>query len=188
MNFKKGNFVDPNKGFKQGQFKDFGSINPAPSKVTQFFRQVKNNPGAPYTFLRQVGIGLSFAPIANIGKIGAAGINLFKSKLGVNVGKTIGTKIPSTSSTQIINNKVNQNIKKLVDDVPPMNMKEYKVGEKLYGHFTKSGKLTNKFLKDVPVVGTNKTTKVPVNSNTKSVSYVNPRISMTPAERKAAGY
>ena len=188
MNFKKGKFVDPTNGFKQGQFKDHGSINPAPSKVTQFFRQVKNNPGAPYTFLKQVGIGLSFAPIANIGKIGAAGINLFKSKLGVNVGKTIGTKITGKSSTQIINNKVNNNINNLVKDVLPMNMKEYRVGGKLYGHITKDGKLTNKFLKDVPVVGTNKTTKVPINSSTTSVSYVNPKISMTPAERLKAGY
>ena len=69
-----------------------------------------------------------------------------------------------------------------------MNMKEYRVGGKLYGHITKDGKLTNKFLKDVPVVGTNKTTKVPINSSTTSVSYVNPKISMTPAERLKAGY
>jgi hypothetical protein len=64
-------------------------------------------------------------------------------------------------------------------------MKPYKVGGKLYGHFTKSGKLTNKY---VPVVGKpGKTVKVN-NPKTKAVSYVNPRISMTAAERAKAGY
>ena len=95
MNFKKGKFVDPTNGFKQGQFKDHGSINPAPSKLTQFFRQVKNNPSAPYSFIRNLSIGASFIPIANIGKIGAAGLNLFKSKVGVSAVKTIGNKLPS---------------------------------------------------------------------------------------------
>ena len=65
-------------------------------------------------------------------------------------------------------------------------MKEYRVGGKLYGHYTKSGKLTNK---NVPVIGKPGTTvKVPTNSSTKKVSYVNPRISMTKAQREAAGY
>ena len=64
-------------------------------------------------------------------------------------------------------------------------MKPYKVGGKLYGHFTKGGKLTNKY---VPVVGKpGKTVKVN-NPKTKAVSYVNPRISMTAEQRRKAGY
>ena len=43
--------------------------------------------------------------------------------------------------------------------------------------------------KNVPVVGKpGKTVKVPKSSKTKQVSYVNPRISMTAAERRKAGY
>ena len=43
--------------------------------------------------------------------------------------------------------------------------------------------------KNVPVVGKpGVTTKVPANSKTQQVSYANPRISMTAAERRAAGY
>ena len=43
-------------------------------------------------------------------------------------------------------------------------------------------------MKDVPIVGTKKTMKVPAKSDTKAVSFVNPRISMTAAERLKAGY
>lgn len=64
--------------------------------------------------------------------------------------------------------------------------KPYEVGGKLYGHYTKSGKLTNKY---VPVVGQpGKKVSVPKSSKTKQVSYVNPRISMTKAQRDKAGY
>ena len=43
--------------------------------------------------------------------------------------------------------------------------------------------------KNVPVVGRpNTTVKVPRSSSTQQVSYANPRISMTAAERRAAGY
>ena len=74
---------------------------------------------------------------------------------------------------------------KAFTNAPKQYMKPYKVDGKLYGHFDKSGKLTNKY---VPVVGKpGKTVKVK-NPKTKSVSYVNPRISMTAAERAKAGY
>ena len=43
--------------------------------------------------------------------------------------------------------------------------------------------------KNVPIIGKpGKTVKVPKSSKTKQVSYVNPRISMTKAQREAAGY
>ncbi|MGI9555571.1 MAG: hypothetical protein ACR2M9_01805 [Cyanophyceae cyanobacterium] len=43
--------------------------------------------------------------------------------------------------------------------------------------------------KKVPIIGKpGKTTTVPKSSTTKQVSYVNPRISMTKAQREAAGY
>tara|TARA_Y100000289_G_scaffold5001_1_gene4580 strand:- start:35 stop:502 length:468 start_codon:yes stop_codon:yes gene_type:complete len=155
MNFKKGNFVDPNNGFKQGQFKDFGTINEAPSKVTSFMRQFKNNP--KYSFLRNIVTGLTFAPILGTARtIGASAIKIYKSKTGVSAAKTIGSKVPSKTSTEIINNRVNQNIKELT--------------------------------KEVPIIGTNRTTKVPLSSDTKGISYANPKISMTAEERFRAGY
>jgi len=155
MNFKKGNFVDPNNGFKQGQFKDFGTINEAPSKVTSFMRQFKNNP--KYSFLRNIVTGLTFAPILGTARtIGASAIKIYKSKTGVSAAKTIGSKVPSKTSTEIINNRVNQNIKELT--------------------------------KEVPIIGTNRTTKVPLSSDTKGVYFGNPKISMTAAERFKAGY
>tara|TARA_R100000030_G_scaffold61985_1_gene46882 strand:+ start:611 stop:1078 length:468 start_codon:yes stop_codon:yes gene_type:complete len=155
MNFKKGNFVDPNNGFKQGQFKDFGTINEAPSKVTSFMRQFKNNP--KYSFLRNIVTGLTFAPILGTARtIGASAIKIYKSKTGVSAAKTIGSKVPSKTSTEIINNRVNQNIKELT--------------------------------KEVPIIGTNRTTKVPLSSDTKGISYANSKISMTAEERFRAGY
>ena len=43
--------------------------------------------------------------------------------------------------------------------------------------------------KKVPIIGKpGKTTTVPKSSTTKQVSYVNPKISMTRAQREAAGY
>jgi|TARA_Y100000310_G_scaffold338255_1_gene427391 hypothetical protein len=155
MNFKKGNFVDPNNGFKQGQFKDFGTINEAPSKVTSFMRQFKNNP--KYSFLRNIVTGLTFAPILGTARtIGASALKIYKSNTGVSAARTIGSKVPSKTSTEIINNRVNQNIKELT--------------------------------KEVPIIGTNRTTKVPLSSDTKGISYANPKISMTAEERFRAGY
>ena len=155
MNFKKGNFVDPNNGFKQGQFKDFGTINEAPSKVTSFMRQFKNNP--KYSFLRNIVTGLTFAPILGTARtIGASALKIYKSNTGVSATRTIGSKVPSKTSTEIINNRVNQNIKELT--------------------------------KEVPIIGTNRTTKVPLSSDTKGISYANSKISMTAEERFRAGY
>lgn len=70
-----------------------------------------------------------------------------------------------------------------------------KAGKEIYG-YEKGGKMTNSFkglfnnsTKNVPVVGKpGQTVKVPKSSSTQQVSYVNPKISMTAAERRAAGY
>lgn len=131
-----------------------GSINPAPSKITQFFRKFKANP-----FVQDIAkVAAITAPIGFIGKANAI----------KNVGSAFG-------------NTAKQYLSKGTSIG-----KEYRVGGELYGHFTRGGKLTNKY---VPVVGkSGKTVSVPKNSSTKQVSYANPRISMTKAEREAAGY
>jgi hypothetical protein len=61
---------------------------------------------------------------------------------------------------------------------------------KMFKAFTKAPKQYMKSAsKNVPVIGKpGKTVKVPKSSKTKQVSYVNPRISMTAAERAKAGY
>lgn len=65
-----------------------------------------------------------------------------------------------------------------------------KAGKKLFKAFTNAPKQYMKgATKSVPVVGKpGKTVKVSKSSKTKQVSYVNPRISMTAAERAKAGY
>ena len=65
-----------------------------------------------------------------------------------------------------------------------------KAGKKLFKAFTNAPKQYMKGAsKNVPIVGKpGKTVKVPKSSKTKQVSYVNPRISMTAAERAKAGY
>lgn len=136
MNFKKGNFVDPGNGFNQGKFKDLGSINPSPSKLTNAFRNFKNNP--KYSFHRNLLAGASFLPIGRIiSSVGKSGLNILKIKSGTNVSKTIGSKpvsplfkkiddigmgkiSPVKSSQQIINNRVNQNIQKIANEVPAL--------------------------------------------------------------------
>ena len=130
MNFKKGNFVDPNKGFKPGDFKQViiskttgGSINPSPSKTTQFFRQVKNNP--QYSFLRNIGVGLSFLPI---GKGISAGLNLIKNKLTVSTAKTIGTKVTGPNTNKYIQSIVDNKIQKLTNDIKPVTNRERVTG------------------------------------------------------------
>jgi|SRR6056300_908727 hypothetical protein len=67
-----------------------------------------------------------------------------------------------------------------------------KAAGKLYSAFSNASKQYGKIAKgtkQVPIVGKpGKTTSVPASSSTKKVSYANPRISMTKAQRDAAGY
>ena len=70
-----------------------------------------------------------------------------------------------------------------------------KVASKLYSAFSNASKQYAKrgasktITKQVPIVGKpGKTTSVPKSSTTQQVSYANPRMSMTAAERAKAGY
>jgi len=176
-----------------------GSINPAPSKITQFFRKFKANP-----FVQNIAkVGVAIAPIGVISKakvvknIGGAFGNtakqyLSKSKSIGNMGGAFGNTAKQYlgkggNMGGAFGNTANQYLGKSIGTKSKrIGMKEYRVDGKLYGHFDKSGKLTNKH---VPVVGKPGTTvQVPKTSSTQQVSFVNSRISMTAAERKAAGY
>ena len=87
------------------------------------------------------GVGMGVVKGAlSVGSTGAAALkSLFSKTKNVPVigspGKTI--KVPKLSKTEkvsFVNPKIRQ-------------MQEYKVDGKLYGHFTKDGKLTNKYVK-----------------------------------------
>jgi hypothetical protein len=157
-------------------------IKKAPSKFTGLVRNIKNSPNAPYPFIRQIGATAAFL----------APVPLGKSKMVQNMASFAkqAKKVPPISKNAFSNASKQYMSKAGVGGSNVASavkqMKEYKVGGKLYGHFTKSGKLTNKY---VPVVGKpGKKVSVPKSSKTKQVSYVNPRISMTKAQRDKAGY
>ena len=166
-NFKKSNkgYMMKPKGMGQQGYAMMGGQNPnKKSKQKQLATKLAKG-------IRDFHIGAA-------GFIGPGGIGK-GLKSGISAGKKL-FKAFSNASKQYIG-KGGSNLKSAAKQ-----MKEYRVGGELYGHFTKSGKLTNKH---VPVVGKPGTTvKVPKSSKTKAVSYVNPRISMTAAERAKAGY
>ena len=109
-----------------------GEIREAPSKLTQAFRNFKNNP-----FVQDIAkVAILTAPVNFIGKA-----------------------------------KAIKNVTSAFSNTP----------KQLFAKATGT--------KNVPVVGKpGQTVSVPKSSSTQQVSYANPRISMTKAEREAAGY
>ena len=143
LNIGSGQKNDPSN-FSQ---RDQGTINQAPGALTSFFRNFRNSP--KYSFARNIlSVGGALLPIPFLGK--------------GKIAKTIANRFvapPPSSST--INNIVNKNIKNVTDNVIKVqggyvpkgyknyssSMPEYRVGGKLYGHYTPDGKLTNKYIK-----------------------------------------
>jgi len=141
--------------------RDQGTINQAPGALTSFFRRVKNNP-----FVQDIAkVALLTAPVGYVGK-GKAFSRIFKAftnKPKLNAPKPF---VPPTPSNITIQNNINKRIQNLTSNVPKVqggyvpkgyknyssSMPEYRVGGKLYGHYTKEGKLTNKFV-DKPAYG-----------------------------------
>jgi len=145
-----------------GAAQHHGEIREAPSALTQAFRNFKNN-----TFVQDIAkVAAITAPVGFIGK-----------------GKAIKNIVSAFSNTP----------KQLI--AKATGHQTVKAGNKIYG-YEKGGKMTNSFkglfnnsTKNVPVVGKpGQTVSVPKTSSTQQVSYANPRISMTEAERRAAGY
>ena len=144
LNIGSGQKDDPSN-FSQ---RDQGTINQAPGALTTFFRNFRNSP--KYSFARNIlSVGGALLPIPFLGK----------GKVAKTIAKRFVAPPPSSST---INNIVNKNIKNVTDNVikvqggyvpkgyknyPPNNMPEYRVGGKLYGHYTPDGKLTNKYIK-----------------------------------------
>ena len=163
-------------------------IKQAPSKFTSLVRNIKASPKAPYPFIRKALIGGAILSPSPLGK-GKMAKNMASFAKQAKKVPPI-SKNPFTGTTkQYIQRSVDQRLKNVISgnlkSGVSQYMKPYKVGGKLYGHFDKTGKLTNKY---VPVVG-KPGQKVKVNNpKTKAVSYVNPRISMTAEQRRKAGY
>jgi len=135
--------------------KDQGTINQAPGALTTFFRNFRNSP--KFSFARNIlSVGGALLPIPFLGK-------------GKAVKNVVNRFVAPPPSSSTINNIVNKNIKNVTDNVikvkggyvpegyknypikglqlPARNMKKYEVDGKLYGHFYKDGKLTNKYIK-----------------------------------------
>ena len=187
--------------------KNHHTLKPGKSKLHGMVQNIKHSPNAPYPFIRQIGVGAALlAPLpfgkSNMVKNMASFIKQSKKAPPISKNAFTGTtkqyiqRSVDNRLKNIISGNVKSSIKQfgqnqtnLLREAIPNRAsiigKEYRVGGELYGHFTKSGKLTNKY---VPVVGKPGTTVKVTNPKTKAVSYVNPRISMTAAERRRAGY
>jgi hypothetical protein len=162
---------DPNN-FSQ---KDQGTINQAPNAITNIVRKIKFSKSGPYNFARNIlSVGAALLPVPFIGKkkvvkqvvpqAAAIARKLRNNPNLSNLGGTVykkGAKFKSVSTKDRIQSNIDKRIQNLVSDVPKVkggyvpkgyksyssNMSEYRVGGKLYGHYTKEGKLTNKFIK-----------------------------------------
>ena len=137
-------------------------ISKAPSKLVQFGRKLKNSPQAPYPFIRSLAVaGMALAPVPfGKGKLAKKSIMKVKSTKfkpptpsNVTIQRNINTRIqnltknvPKVQGGYVPKGYKNYPIKGL--NLPAKNMKKYEVDGKLYGHFYKDGKLTNKFIRD----------------------------------------
>ena len=142
---------------------NYGDIKEAPSKITQFFRGVKYDTSGPKNFLKNIAtVAGIVAPIPSIGKINAV--------------KNIASAFGNTSKQYLRGKNMTKIPNPIPESTKTYNKLQYPMGKKA-------------FSKDVPVVGKpGQTVSVPKSSSTQQVSYANPRISMTAAERAKAGY
>tara|TARA_R100001460_G_scaffold1120_1_gene4488 strand:- start:1442 stop:2131 length:690 start_codon:yes stop_codon:yes gene_type:complete len=187
-----------------------GEIRQAPSKATQLFRKIKNTPagtpGAIGFAKKIVQFGAVLAPVPALGKvkavkkIGTAFSNAakqYRSKAGVG-GSNIGSAAKQIKSAISGSNIVIGNTISAAKQVQKFGFKKTKALRKQGITSTKDLRYADKSwtapkinanVKKVPVVGQpGKKVSVPKSSKTKQVSYVNPRISMTKAQRDKAGY
>ena len=111
-----------------------------------------------------------FPPLPNSGRVGGAGV----------FGLLGGANLVSAGK-QVLASGIGKGAIGLIKNVIGKNVKAFSNTTKQYSKLAKR--------KKVPIVGKpGKTTTVPKSSKTKQVSYANPRISMTKAQREAAGY
>jgi|TARA_B100001741_G_scaffold136848_2_gene112703 hypothetical protein len=150
-------------------------IKKAPSKFTSLIRNIKANPQPPYPFIRQIGVGASLLAPLPFGKG-----NLVKNMGSfVKQAKKVPpiSKNPFTGTTkQYIQRSVDNRLKNVISGNLKSSIKQFKPRvEAVPG-------------RNVPIIGKPGQTVKVNNPKTKAVSYVNPRISMTAAERRKAGY
>ena len=150
-------------------------IKKAPSKFTSLVRNIKASPQAPYPFIRSALVGAAILSPSPLGKgkmvknmasfaKQAKKVPPISKNPYLNTTKQYlkGNKNPYVNTTkQYIQGIVDSRLKSRIDAVP---------GRK------------------VPIIGKPGQTVKVNNPKTKAVSYVNPRISMTAAERRKAGY
>jgi len=153
------------------------TLKQAPSKFTSLVRNIKASPQAPYPFIRQIAIGAAFLAPTPFGKGKlvknmASFVKQSKKVPPISKNPYTGTTKQYIQSVvdgrlkNVISGNLKSSVKQfgqnqtnlLREAIPNRAVlktyapggKEYRVGGKLYGHYTKEGKLTNKY---VPVVG-----------------------------------
>ena len=151
------------------------TLKPGKSKLHGMVQNIKHNPNAPYAFIRNIGVGAALlAPLpfgkGNMAKNMASFAKQAKKVPPISKNPYLHTtkqylknnKNPYVNTTkQYIQGIVDSRLKSRIDAVPG---------------------------RQVPIIGKPGQTVKVNNPKTKAVSYVNPRISMTAAERRKAGY
>jgi len=143
-------------------------IRQAPSKATSLVRNIKYSNQPPYPFIRNLGVtAAALAPVP-----------FGKGKLVGKAVKSAKKYKPPTPSNVTIQRGIDKRIQNLTKDIPMVkggytpknyknypvkglhlpakNMKKYEVGGKLYGHFYKDGRLTNKYIDKIKPVQSSK--------------------------------
>ena len=146
-----------------------GEIREAPSKLTQAFRNFKNHP-----FVQDIAkVAAITAPIGFIGKAKAV--------------KNIASAFSNTPKQYL--KRTTSILNPIPNSTKAYNKLQYPMGKKAFSNTPKQLIAKATRTKNVPVVGKpGQTVSVPGSSSTQQVSYANPRISMTAAERAKAGY
>lgn len=186
-------------------------IQQAPSRFTSLVRNIKASPQAPYPFIRKALIGAAFLTPSPLGKG-----NMVKNMASfAKQAKKANNPFTNTTTQYLRGNKspyantTRQQIQGIVDarlksrlaeatfkpqaELATATLKPRTFSNMMFGNLRSTmTQIKNKFTGPkaykAKVVGKPGKTISVKDPNTKQVSFVNPRISMTAAERRRAGY
>ena len=153
-------------------------IKKAPSKFTSLVRNIKASPQAPYPFIRSALVGAAILSPSPLGK-GKMVKNMASfAKQAKKVPPISKNPYLHTTKQYLKNNKnpYANTTKQYIQSIVDSRLK------------SRIGQAEAVSGRQVPVIGKLGQTVKVNNPKTKAVSYVNPRISMTAAERAKAGY
>ena len=165
--------------------KNHHTLKPGKSKLHGMVQNIKHNPNAPYAFIRNIGVGAALlAPLpfgkSNMAKNMASFVKQSKKVPPISKNAFTGT------TKQYIQRSVDNRLKNIISGNVKSSVKKF--GQNQSNLLREAIPNRATITRNVPVVGKPGTTVKVTNPKTKAVSYVNPRISMTAAERRRAGY